>query len=180
MRYTLFAVAFLLCSCNKTVQSIKQDEIRTNTVQGNAYLLLGVETSQDLKSIEFSGADSFSLSHKDITAGSSYILVPIMAGNYNIDKIRLNSYARMELKEEYWQFEAKPNAINYAGNLELLQRGFYFAPRTELVLKNKASDALKYIHESFPQLNERMPIVYSGPGEDDFFNIVRGIKSNAN
>lgn len=166
----LFVLAFLLSSCAVQVKSIKEDkDVKLKKKYG--YLLLALESSQQLDKIVISGEKNVMLGREDLQSGSHYLLTALPAGEYEFSKIKLNFRYYLKLDEAYWQFKIKPNAINYVGHLELKNRGGISAPSLRLV--NRSSEVIGYMEEAFPNLLKTKALTYGGPREDDFFELAK-------
>lgn len=175
MRYVLFASLCLLLvsSCATSVSSIKNDALSVTEKSVNfssGYLLIGVETNRDLKSIFISGMRTIKLSHEDLRFGTNYILINLAAGNYLIDSVALNSYQKLRLADkENWRFEIQPDTISYIGHLELQSRGFFsLVSRVELV--NRSTEAIEFMESDFPNILSARKMHFGGPSDDHFFN----------
>lgn len=170
MRISLFLITLLwLTSCATQVTSIKQDKDRV-LESGRGYVLLGLQTNRDLKSISIDGPQNIKLSSADIKQGTNYLLVDLEAGIYTVDKVRLDNYWRVKLDdEEYWTFEVMADQISYVGHLEIVRRGYYWSPSTSTELVNRSSEALQFLEEKYPKLLASRSITYGGPGNDNFF-----------
>ncbi|WP_371196245.1 hypothetical protein [Glaciecola sp. SC05] len=175
MRYFLLSIVFLT-GCNSTVTTLEKDTDLISTAD-KGYLLIGVETNRDLKSISISGPDNISLSHTDLNAGTNFILVDLSVGNYEINRITLDHWFRINLKdEENWQFTISSQSINYVGHLEIVNRGF-FSTSARLELVNRSTEALEFMEDNFPTIYESKTLSYGGPGEDlflEYLNSLRG------
>jgi len=172
MRILLIFIALVLINgCATQVTSIKQDRDRV-LKKDRGYVLLGIETNRDLKSILIDGAENIKLSSADIKEGTNFLLVDLKAGKYTIEKLRLDKYWRVELDdEEYWSFEVEPNQISYVGHLEIVRRGFWGGSTyTELV--NRSSEALMFMEDNYPNILANRNMYYGGPGEDGFFQYI--------
>lgn len=172
MRFLLVVLAsFILSGCATKVTSLKNDKDKIST-EGTGYLLIGVETNRDLKSIRISGPTNILLSSLDLRQGSNFILVDISAGEYVIEKVELNNYWRVKMEdEEYWNINILPGKVNYVGHLNIASNGFWqVSYHTELV--NKSSYALEFMEEKFPKILTKRKMYYGGPGTDTFFNFV--------
>jgi len=169
MRFLLVVLAsFILSGCATKVTSLKSDKDKIST-NGTGYLLIGVETNRDLKSIRISGPDNILLSSLDLRQGSNFILVDLSAGEYVIEKVELNNYWHVKMEdEEYWNIKILPGKINYVGHLYIASHGFWqVSYHTELV--NKSSYALEFLEEKFPNILTKREMHYGGPGTDTFF-----------
>ncbi|MFB0981898.1 MAG: hypothetical protein QMC62_13410 [Alteromonadaceae bacterium] len=167
----IIVIMLLLQGCANKVTSIKQDQDKELT-NDKGYLLLGIQTNLDLKSIRIDGPENIELSSKDIKEGSSYFLLDLAAGQYTLDQVKLNSYWRRELTDEdYWQFDVMPGTINYVGHLELETWGKWY-PTTHAELVNRSSEALEFLEEKFPNILTNRSISYGGPGQDSFFEFL--------
>jgi len=161
-------IIVLLQGCASKVTSIKQDQDKELT-NDKGYLLLGIQTNLNLKSIRIDGPQNIELSSKDIKEGSSYFLLDLAVGQYTLDQLKLNRYWRRELAdEEHWQFDVMPGKINYVGHLEVTTWGNWY-PTTKAELVNRSSEALEFLEEKFPNILTNRSISYGGPGQDSFF-----------
>lgn len=171
MRLPPVIAMVLLSGCASTVTSIKQDQDKILT-QEKGYLLLGIETNLDLKSIRINGPQNIELSSKDIKEGSNYFLLDLEAGKYTLDQVRLNKYWRRDLTdEEHWQLEVTPGKISYVGHLEVTTWGYSY-PITKAELINRSSEALEFLEKTFPRILKNRPINYGGPGQDGFYDFL--------
>lgn len=159
----------ILAGCSSTAENIKLDQDNITNID-NGYLLLGIDTNRDLKSIRLSGAASIELTHKDISADADYILIQLPAGQYTFNKIDLDRYFYLDFDEEkLWDFSVKSGKINYVGHLELFNRGF-FSRSINIELLNKSSQALEFMEEQYPNILNARQITYTGAGEDSFLD----------
>lgn len=170
----LATTSLLLMACGTTVQKLEQD-VDKNLGADAGYLLIGIETDFDLKSIHISGPDTLILDHKDVNTEASYILVDAEAGIYTFEKIRLDSYWRLKLDDEdiSWEFEIKPNQISYVGDFEVNIPHHWLIGPSYVELINRSSEALEFLEENFPNILASREIVYTGPGNDGFFDFVK-------
>jgi len=176
MKYIILLILLsFLAACNSTVKSIKtdQDTILTNDT---GYILMGVETNRQLKSIKLSGPETISFSHQDLKHGKNYILVNVEAGDYFIEKIDVNRRWRAKLDDEdNWLIRVEPGKVNYVGHLEFKSKGFWFM-YYEAELVNKSSYALEHMENNFSNILSSREIFYGGPGTDEFFKYIPNIK----
>jgi hypothetical protein len=174
MTIPIFLLISIFVSCATNVTSIKQDQIH-ELGEDKGYLLLGIQTNRDLKSILINGPQTINLSSSDIRKGTNYLLVDLKTGTYTIKKI-FNDIAEFRLdNKDYWSFEVKPKTITYVGHLEFVQRGFlFFYAYTELV--NHASEALEFIQSKYPNMLKEYSIAYGGPGVDFFYEYLASEK----
>jgi hypothetical protein len=173
MRFLLVVLtSFILSGCATKVTSLKSDKDKIST-NGTGYLLIGVETNRDLKSIRISGPDNILLSSLDLRQGSNFILVDISAGEYVIEKVELNNYWHVKIADkEYWNINILPGKINYVGHINIASNGFWqVSYHTELV--NKSSYALEFMEDKFPNILTKRKMHYGGPGTDTFFKFTR-------
>lgn len=172
MRLVFVILALLLTSCATTVTTIKKDQDRVLN-NNSGYLLLGIETNRNLKTIRISGPQTIELSSADIKKGNNYLFIDLEAGQYTIDKIRLDKYWFVELDdEEYWDFEVKPNQISYVGHMEIV-RHWFWGGATNAELVNRSSEALEFLEDKYPNILTTRSVTYGGPGEDAFFEFLK-------
>lgn len=164
----IFFALFFFTSCATKVTSIKQDQDRTLGAE-RGYVLLGIQTNRDLRTILIDGPQKISLSSADIKKGTNYLLVDLDSGTYRIRSISFGNAMNSILKnKDYWSFEVAPNQISYVGHLEIVQRGFWiFLTHVELV--NRSSEALEFLEDKYPNLLANRNITYGGPGSDFLF-----------
>ncbi|WDE00598.1 hypothetical protein [Thalassomonas actiniarum] len=168
--FLLLATA-LLCSCATRVTSLQNDQ---NLVlkQGKGYVLFGIQTNQNLKTINISGPQNIQLTSKDIKEGTNYLLVDIEAGTYTIDRLMLDNYWELVFDdEESWQFDVSADEISYVGHLEVVRRGHWY-PRINIELVNRSSEALEFLEENYSNILMTNSVVYGGPGQDRFFEFL--------
>lgn len=163
----------LVSSCTSTVETITVDQ-DTISNRGDGYLLIGIETNRNLRSIELGGSNSVKLSHQNLRAGSNFILIDLPAGDYIVEKIDLNRWYRLFINdEENWTFTIKPQTISYVGHLEIANSGF-FRPSSEIELVNRSTEAVEFMEDFFPSILESRVLYYGGPGNDIFFDVING------
>lgn len=168
----LFLGTTLLLGCKQTVTSINEDrDVIFQDSNEFGYLLMAVDTSQTLQELHLSGESRLVLTTKDLRQGTNYILLSVEAGQYSIDKIQISSFLKVEFNEEYWTFNILPNHINYIGELYAHNIGWYDKhPRFALV--NNSSFALEFMESHFSNILSSKKLIYGGPGDDDFFDVV--------
>ncbi|MFQ3249424.1 hypothetical protein [Glaciecola sp.] len=172
MKYaTVCLLAMFLFACKSTVENIKVDnDLITSPDQG--YLLIGIQTSHDLKSMLLTGQAGIELTHKDLSADADYILINLPAGDYKIRKIDLSKYFYLSFDEDLiWDFTIQAGKVNYIGHLEMFTRGYY-RPSTYVDLVNKSSQALQFMQESYPTILNKRSLVFGGTGNDEFLTFV--------
>lgn len=168
-----------LTSCATKVSSLKEDkDIQLNAESG--YLLLGIETNRSIKSIHINGPQNIIITHEDLKAGTNFVFTNLPVGKYTITKIKLDHYWRVRLdEEELWEFELSPQSVNYVGHLELKQAIYWFlGGTTELV--NRSSEALEFLEKDYPNILANRELFYGGPGEDNFFALLRDLEGKGN
>ncbi|WP_199608843.1 hypothetical protein [Flocculibacter collagenilyticus] len=177
MRKLILILVFALSACATKVTSLNSDADKALT-EDMGFLLIGVQTNQDLKSILISGPQNIELSSQDIKKGTNYILIDLEVGQYTIDKLQLDNYWRLFLDdEEHWQFSVKSGQINYVGHLEVVKHGFW-NPITAVELVNRSSESLEFLESSFPTILANRELIYGGPGQDRFFNFLKSQKKD--
>lgn len=172
----IICVVLFLSACRSTVSTMKEDTDSIKPSNNNmGYLLMGVETNNDLKHIDIDGPSSIRLTHADLKKGTSYILIPLLAGEYQLNNIQFNYYYKSRLKDQdVWQFEIKPETISYVGHLEVSTKGFYvFYSSVELV--NRSTEALDFMLSDFPSILDNRTMFYGGPGEDGYFQFLESL-----
>lgn len=175
--------ALFLASCATTVTSVKDDKF-IKLEQGKGFLLLGIESNRDLKTIFIDGQQSIKLTHKDIRRGTNYLLVDLEAGEYAIERIALDKFWNLNFEnEENWTFTVKPNQINYVGHLEVTRRNNFswiLSGQTYTELVNRSTQALTFMKSDYPNLLSSNELVYGGPGQDSFFQFVKAEQEKTN
>ncbi|WDE03847.1 hypothetical protein SG34_021085 [Thalassomonas viridans] len=172
MRLLLLLIAtVLLCSCATRVTSLKNNE---NFVleQGKGYVLFGIQTNQNLKTIYITGPQDIQLTSKDIKEGTNYLLIDLEAGIYTLDRLMLDNLWQLVLNDEQnWQFEVSEGQISYVGHLEVIRRGNWY-PKVNIELVNRSSEALEFLEKDYSNILMRNSVVYGGPGQDRFFEFL--------
>jgi len=168
--WVVLGLMFILSSCATKVTSIKEDKNKL-IKENSGFILFGVDTNRNLKSIQLSGPQKIKLTSEDIQKGTNYLLVDLKAGTYTIDKINFNNYMYLRLNDTDWKIEVKPQQISYVGHLELVTRGYWIlTSHSELV--NRSSEALEFMEDNYPNMLASRKLVYGGPGNDNFFDLV--------
>lgn len=172
MRYFIFLLLLIISSCATKVHTLKVDK-DVNLSSGSGYILFGIDTSQNLKSLLLNGEKKIRLTHENLKKGSNYLLVDIKAGIYYIDKIRMNNNWSTWFKDKkFWNIKIKPQQVNYVGHLEIKPTG-NSAYSNSIELINRSSEALEFMEENYPNILNNRTMVYGGPGEDKFFELVK-------
>jgi len=107
---------------------------------------------------------------EDLKYGSNYLLAKLPAGDYRIERVRINKYSGFKLLGDVWDIEVVEGNISYGGNVRVNPNG----PRYPIELINHSSGALEYIEQYHPGILTSHKLRYSGQGEDKFFKLVRG------
>lgn len=159
----------LVSSCSTTVTSLKKDE-DVHLLQDEGYLLMAVDTNISLDKLYISGEKNIVLTSQDLEAGTNYILINLPAGNYEFDKVKLSRYWRLNMSQDIWDFNIKPNNISYIGHLTV--KSFFWGSQFRLELENKASQAFKFIKEKFPNILASKELAYGRSESDRFFELL--------
>ncbi len=170
MRYFVLSLLFIISSCATQVKTLKEDkDLKLSDQTG--YILFGIDTNQNLKSLLLNGEQKIRLTHKNLRKGSNYLLVDLKAGTYYIEKVNFSfGWSGWFKNQEFWNITIKPQQINYVGHLEVSTDGDWsLKAATELV--NRSSEALEFMEKNFPNILNSRKMVYGGPGEDDFFEV---------
>ncbi|MCB5213919.1 hypothetical protein LHL18_10505 [Rheinheimera aquimaris] len=171
-RFFLLLV-LLLTGCSSQVRSIKTD-VFAPLAHNQGYVLLGIETNNDLDYILIDGPKRIRLSCDDLRAGTNYLLVDLPAGTYTIEKVRLARYWKFDLDEaDYWQFSIEAQKISYVGHFEFVSNGVWWNMFARLELVNRSSEALVFMEQNFPEILSGFNLVYKGPGQDPFFEYMK-------
>jgi hypothetical protein len=169
----------LLIACSSMVSSIKDDQDKV--LESNVgYLLLGIETNQDIKSIHITGPTNIIIGHQDLKTGTNFVFTDLPVGKYTIERIKLSRYWSVNFKDEaLWEFELSPQSINYVGHLELARASTWF-PLTYAELVNRSSEALEMMEDEYPNILADRELFYGGPGEDNFFELLKELEGEIN
>lgn len=171
MRHSILLLILVLASCATNVKTIKKDIDKTLD-SDTGYLLIGVETNRDLKSISLFGPKHINLSSNDLRQGSNFILVDLPAGTYVINNISLNNIWKLEMiEEDYWEIELLPGKVNYVGHINISSTGWW-RPRSKIELVNKSSYAVEFMQQNFPTILANKQLYYGGPAKDAFFEFL--------
>ena len=117
-RLFILAVIIFVNACATQVTSLKQgDKITLEANKG--FVLLGIQTSQSLKTIRISGPQNIELNSNDVKEGTNYLLIDLKAGKYTIDRLDLDNYRYIDFdNDEYWEFNVSPGQISYVGRVD--------------------------------------------------------------
>ena len=167
----ILCLLFLVTACASKVTSITQDKDRTLS-SDKGYLLLGLQSNINLKSILITGPENIELSSQDIKQGSNYLLLDLEAGTYTVKHIKLNKFwVRRLSDQEFWQFNVSAGKISYVGHLEVVTWGAW-GQFTSAELVNRSSESLEYLENNFSTILQNRSIKYDGPGNDSFFEFL--------
>lgn len=175
MRFLIILLCLFITSCASTVNEVLDGNQVLPPKHG--YVLLPVFSNTDIYQIRISGEKYFQLDENNLNSPRKYLLIQLPAGDYSYSEIRLNKYTIMsDFEDGIWDFTIKPGVINYVGHLLVHNNSpFWDAYQLSYVIQNNASIALEYLEKKYPKLIQSYSIVYSGPGEDDFFSFVDSI-----
>ncbi len=149
---------------------------KSNSVTG--YLLFAVQSEAYIKTVNILGVIPLSYSPNNAKQENTYILAKVPIGYYKFSGVK-TGLGDIEANSEHdWSFNIESNTINYVGNLELLSKVKWCDTCFKLELANKSSFAIEYLESSHPELLAKIPIVYKGPGEDDFIGFSRTLKTS--
>ena len=166
LAWVLASCFLLLTGCATTKTALKQDvDMMLNTNEG--YLLIGIDTNQDLTYLNFDGETKLQFTQDDLRKGSSYILTTVPVGKYYIKSVGTGYRYQVRLKKEHWGFEVKPQQISYIGDLSI-QRHRIFSWIFYAKMKNRSSSAVKFLQDEFPNILNNRQLHYAGPGNDRF------------
>lgn len=171
MKKVLVYLLFLLSGCSTTVDTIKKDidKIEPSNKDDKGYLLLGLNSNRNLKSLYIDGPKDIEVTQKDLQIYDDYIFLDLPEGEYRISKIRFSRYVRSDIDEEsYWSFSVKANEINYVGDLNI--KSFFFSSNYTIELINNSSLALEFLEQSYPTILSKRAITFGGPGKDLFLD----------
>jgi len=179
----LFTICiFLLSSCSSTPTKISSDSVN-NLSTKSGYVLLGIDIDRYIESILITGNKRIKLSSDDIRARSEkYLLLELPAGRYKFSRVNLtkSSFYRgpsyYELNEGYWNFEIYPKVINYVGHINIVSSNVWLDSYMSIILDNRASQALTYLEDEYPNTLEKLDVRYGGQGSDNFFKLARSLK----
>ena len=164
----LLLATLLLASCSTTKTAIKKDvDINLNPEHG--YVLIGLNTNQILEYMILDGPSKIALTQEDLQPNTEYILTTVPAGVYQITEIATIRYKLSEFDQNKWSFEVKPGRISYIGDLQFEQQSF-FSNRFYMSMDNRATAALEFLQQNFPNILESRQLHYSGPGDDKFLD----------
>lgn len=168
MKHLLVLLLFTsLSACVSNANRITTD-VDTLTRDNMGYALIGLKSKKGFNSLLLNGESYVRLSTKDINVSSSFILIPLNAGDYNFYRLETHWwYNEFNTDDAYWQFSIKPGTISYVGHLSIENSQQFGGRKASLV--NRSSEALEFMEEKFPNILESRTMAYGGPGEDDFF-----------
>ncbi len=171
-----FVFLCLLSSCTTHLTSVAPgDELTLQPDQG--VLMLAIDTYVSLEELHLLGERKLVFSEEDLGRGTNYLIVPVPAGTYHFGPVYLEkSFLRISIQPnkqhlDLWTFEIQPGVINYVGHLEIINRGYWYT--NEMVLLNNSSIAVEFLEREFDSLIDQYGLHYAGPGEDDFFEVVK-------
>ncbi len=162
---------FMLSGCAGPITPVPQGgSVELLPEQG--LLLLAIDTPYALRDIEIRGERGLFLEEEHLKKGRHYLLVPTEAGEYYFDGVEFIWVLDLEHDDRpLWSFRVVPGRTSYAGTFSASDAAAMMLGRFELI--NEASMALEYMEETFPELLARFPLVFTGVGEDDFYERLR-------
>ncbi|HAT43449.1 MAG TPA: hypothetical protein DCS87_17205 [Rheinheimera sp.] len=180
----LLSCLVLLTSCVNNLKKLTVDEDRQ--LRDNiGYLLLSVETTSDLQMISINGPIMLSISQQDLKTGTNYLLVDVPEGEYDFTQVMYGYGNGATLKDGAWRFRVVAGKINYIGNLTVNRPASYWwipaseAKRPQLILENRAADALEFMHKNYPNILKARALQYGGAGDDYFFPYAQKLPNGA-
>lgn len=164
-----YRVIFFILSLFGTQYLEASEPIHTLS-KNEGYLLVGVDSDTDLHQIRISGKRKFNISPELLDRGVNYKLMVMAAGNYTVFSIKPNERYQFRLSKDELNFTVRPGAINYGGHLNY--RGFGGGSSAHIELINRSSVVAEYLEKNYPKLLTEIPVVYTGIGQDSFFQEV--------
>lgn len=169
----LFVCAFLLSSCVSNVETIKKNQI-TSLSKGSGYLLLAVDTDMKLDGLYLAGEKNLKFTSSDLKKGTNYLLAEVPAGDYYIKRVDVNFMYYIKTSGLDFEFSVESGKINYVGHFS--QKSGSVFRSSYLDIHNKSVDAINYLNRDFEDLLKRMPLVYKGPGKDQFLSRMQALQ----
>lgn len=178
--FLVLSAIFILSACATKVDNIKKD-VPSNQLDSNeGYLMLTVDTNTDLQRILINGSNSIEVGREDVRRGSNHILVALPAGQYYIERITTRNIWGLRNHFDFdedealdWRFNVAVGTVSYVGQLRI--ESSFWGGYSSFVLVNQASQAQEYLEQNFPALLNNHRVVYQGPGEDNFFDVIRSM-----
>lgn len=188
------AAVFLLTGCVASVSAVK--DYSGKLAPGDGVLVVAVDTMlpfSDLRLIRPN--DTFAaIAASNLQTGRSVRFIEVPAGEYQWAKIDLNDngyvhyYVALDQnKKERYTFTVKPGVINYPGdfvvtideNRKVWVKAYLYQAinryyihqidRTAMLLEDLSPDQATMV--------QRLGLVYTGPGNDDFLAYYNSLKS---
>ncbi|NKF52081.1 hypothetical protein G3R49_16070 [Shewanella sp. WXL01] len=173
-KYFALLLVLLGTGCAQKITAIKDDtDNKTSSEAG--YLLISFDTNTELHKIFIDGPENFMFTQQHLKSGTNYIIAELPQGKYTFENVRLSRYYYFELDDESWEFDIIPGKVNYVGNFNF-EFGFF---GSKILLENQSSEALRFIEKEYPKLYQSSELVYSGPGEDSFFQYAHKVAGEA-
>ncbi len=170
-----------------------QDGTATLADDQTGLLVLVVDSETRLDEIAFSGERSFIVSADHLRDGS-VVVVPLPAGRYRMDHIRLRlqlmplafsrspvslKYDLAKLKTQPVDFSITAGRVNYLGHLRIdrfsysLHQGLAEA---DIEMVNRSSFIYTHLRQHAGELIARYPLVHVGYGNDGFFTEIKKLE----
>lgn len=182
---TLSVAALFLSGCVASVHDVKN--YSGTLAPGDGVLIVAVDTMVPFSDLRLTRPkDTFAaIAASDLPRGRSVRFIELPAGNYQWAKVDLNSsgYAQYYVpldrnKKQRYAFTVKPGVINYPGDFVLMvdpnrliwnQSYLYTAVgKYYIQLIDRNAMLLDDLTPDQASMIERLGLVYTGPGTDDF------------
>lgn len=140
------------------------------------YLLLGLNVQSGIKEIRFTGERTIDINQNDLLVHPDYILLKVKPGQYRLTRVKTNNRQQaVGFEKELWTFNIQKEAINYVGHISASRAPLLLSFFSQLYIEqeNYSSLAWKYMEANHKDMMLKLPLVYQGPGHDEFFTLMR-------
>ena len=162
-------------SCSVDIKHQRLEEIALRPMDG--LVILGIQANTLFERIIITGNRRTEVDYEMLKKADPFVVFTLPAGRYRFDRVWLNSVFYVPVKDttdsEIWDFEVKPNHINYLGNIVVTKSDgdSYF-----LRMHNRASDALEFLESKYADKLTQFPLRNSIAEDDEFLAHVSKIK----
>lgn len=169
-----------LVGCASTVQKISNDT-QADLTNNMGYALIPIYRNTAIHQIRISGEKYIQFDALDLKNEMTYSMIPLPAGQYRYDEIRLNKYTVIDdfdINVDHLGFEIRAGVVNYVGHLIVNNHSNSSNTyRLSYEIQNNSSIALEHLEKHYPNIIEKYNVIYNGPGTDDFFSFAKSITS---
>ena len=139
--------------------------------QDDAYVVIPLIIEGHIpESIRLQATTIFGKSYKakELKVGNNFSIIKLPAGEYQWNRITMYNDRFFDLDDNNFKINVRPGVINYGGHLQA-KINFRFST-AQFNYMNRSSVVMDKLKESYPDIYEKYPLVFSGHFPDPFIS----------